>query len=437
MPYDIIIGRDEADRKKFGDRGLLSIGKGYVKMRQYYSLSNPIKLDVSRSHVILVAGKRGSGKSYTLGAIAEEISSLSDDAKKNIAPLIFDTMGIFWTMKYENEKDKVLLSSWDLKPRKLDVKVFVPFGFYDRFSEAGIPVDSSFSIKVSELGPEDWVLMFNLSVTDPISVLIERSIFSLSNKTDDYDLTNIIEEIRRDKNSSIEDKSAAVSLFEAAYTWGVFSSKGDKETLISDLLNPGITTILDLSMYNSVGKFNVRALVIGLLCRKIFRERMFTRKSEEIEAVKHGIDYLAYGSRKESPLVWIFIDEAHEFLPRNGETPATDSLVQVLREGRQPGISLVLATQQPGQIHRDVMTQSDIVISHRLTSQDDLSALNEMMQSYVYGSIKKHMDDLPDLKGSAILLDDNSERIYPIRVRPRYTWHGGESPSAVKAQKKL
>ena len=26
--------------------------------------------------------------------------------KHNIAPLIFDTMGIFWTMKYPNEKDE-------------------------------------------------------------------------------------------------------------------------------------------------------------------------------------------------------------------------------------------------------------------------------------------------------------------------------------------
>jgi hypothetical protein len=36
------------------------------------------------------------------------------------------------------------------------------------------------------------------------------------------------------------------------------------------------------------------------------------------------------------------------------------------------------------------------------------------------------------LRGSAILLDDNSERIYQMRFRPRFTWHGGEAPSAVK-----
>ena len=83
------------------------------------------------------------------------------------------------------------------------------------------------------------------------------------------------------------------------------------------------------------------------------------------------------------------------------------------------------------------MTQADIVIAHRVTSHPDLQALNHIMQSYLLDSIKKYMDDLPNLKGSAIILDDNSERIYPMRIRPRYTWHGGEAPIAIKAEKKL
>ncbi len=124
-------------------------------------------------------------------------------------------------------------------------------------------------------------------------------------------------------------------------------------------------------------------------------------------------------------------------MPLKGKTVATDALIQLLREGRQPGISLVLATQQPGQIHRDVMTQSDIIIAHRVTSKPDVEALNYIMQSYVIESIKKQMDDLPSLKGSAIILDDNSERIYPMRIRPRFTWHGGEAPTAIKAEKRL
>jgi len=107
-------------------------------------------------------------------------------------------------------------------------------------------------------------------------------------------------------------------------------------------------------------------------------------------------------------------------------------LVQLLREGRQPGVSMVLATQQPGKIHTDVMTQSDIVISHRVTAARDVNALNEITQSYMRSDIAAKLNGLPHLKGSAIILDDNSERIYPMRVRPRFTWHGGEAPMAIR-----
>jgi hypothetical protein len=59
------------------------------------------------------------------------------------------------------------------------------------------------------------------------------------------------------------------------------------------------------------------------------------------------------------------------------------------------------------------------------------------MQSYLLQGIAGYMNDLPSLKGSAIILDDNSERIYPIRVRPRFTWHGGEAPTAVGYKKEI
>ncbi|MEK6757663.1 MAG: DUF87 domain-containing protein [Nanoarchaeota archaeon] len=436
MGYDIITGRNESDKKNFGDKGLVYIGKGYVKMEQYTSLSNKILMDVARSHVILVAGKRGSGKSYTLGVLTEELSNLPKEVSQNIASLIFDTMGIYWTMKFQNEKDKELLNEWGLQPKNLPVKVFVPFGHYDSYIAKGIPAEEKFALGVGELGSEDWILTFGLDIVNPIAVLIERTITKLK-KQGTFDIDDIISNLEEDEKTTTEIKNAATGLFEAADTWGVFARKGEEPTQVSDLINAGMTSVLDLSVYNSVGAFNVRALVISLVSRKIFDQRMEARKKEEIQSVAKGFDYLTRQEKKETPLVWIFIDEAHEFLPLDKKTIATDALIQILREGRQPGISLVLATQQPGQIHRDVMTQSDLVIAHRVTSQPDIEALNHIMQTYLLDSIKRYMDELPSLKGSAIILDDNSERIYPMRIRPRFTWHGGEAPTAIKAEKKL
>jgi len=436
MGYDIILGRGKSDKLKFKDKGLILLGKGYVKMGQYTSLSNKILMDVARSHVILVAGKRGSGKSYTLGVLAEELSNLPKDTSQNIASLIFDTMGIYWTMKFKNEKDRNLLQDWELKSKKLPVKIFVPFGHYESYVEKSIPADEKFALDLAEMNPEDWILTFGLDIVNPVAVLIERTITRLKTQ-DSFGIQEIITELEADKKTPLETKNAAIGLFEAAQTWGVFAEKSKDATKVNDLVSAGTTSVLDLSVYNSVGAFNVRALVISLVSRKIFNQRMAARKAEEIKAVSKGLDYLTGQEKKEHPLIWLFVDEAHEFLPLTGKTIATDALVQLLREGRQPGISLVLATQQPGQIHRDVMTQSDIVISHRVTSAQDLQALNQIMQSYFLESIKQYMDGLPSLKGSAIILDDNSERIYPMRIRPRFTWHGGEAPTAIKSEKEL
>jgi DNA helicase HerA-like ATPase len=429
MPFNIVVGRNESDKKTFGNRGLAFLGKGYVTMGNYTSLSNPIYMDVARSHVVLVSGKRGSGKSYTLGAIAEALSDLSIEESANISPLIFDTMGIFWTMKFKNQKDADLLSEWGLQPKNVPVRVFAPFGYFQDYKDKGIEVDGEFAIKISDVEAADWVQLFELKFTEPIAVVIESVINELKEKKGSFGFDEIYNLILRAESVSQEVKNSAIALFDAARTWRVFDEQ--KGTSVKELILAGQTTIIDLSMYSSIGSFNVRALIIGLVCKRIFTERMNSRKDEEIQSVQHGIDYLRYQVRREMPLVWIFIDEAHEFLPKDEKTPSTESLVQLLREGRQPGISLVLATQQPGKIHTDAITQSDIVISHRVTAKLDIEALNAITQSYLYESISDKLNSLPRLNGSAIILDDNSERIYPMRVRPRFTWHGGEAPTAI------
>ncbi len=429
MVFNVIVGRGESDNKVLGMKGLAYIGKSYVNMENYTSLSNPIYMDISRSHVLLVAGKRGSGKSYTLGVISEAISEMQGEQDLNIASLIFDTMGIYWTMKFKNYKDKEMLSSWNLEPKDIKTEVFAPAGYFQEYSEKGIPVDKEFRIKLSELNSEDWISLFELNFTQDESVLIARVITNLKER-ETFNFDNIFEEIENESKTTQETKNSVISLFEVARSWKIFDEL--EGTAIRDLVKAGQTSIIDLSMYSSIGSFNVRALVISLVCKRLFIERMAARKEEEVTSVQRGLSsgYLSGGG--DMPLVWILIDEAHEFLVKEGKTPASDALIQLLREGRQPGISLVLATQQPGKIHTDAMTQADIVLSHKLTSDMDVAALNSIMQNYVLEGIKQKMNTLPKQKGSAILLDDNSERIYQIKIRPRFTWHGGEAPSAIR-----
>lgn len=431
MPYNIIIGRDEEDRKKFGDKGAVFIGRTYVKMGQITSLANNVFLDMVKPHVILLAGKRGGGKSWTMSCIAEEMANLPKEISRNISVILFDTMGIFWTMKYPNTRFERLLDKWNLKPEGSDIRIFTPAGYYETYKKKGIPVDYKFNIRTSELSPGDWCDVLNINIIEPLGLLISRSIKNLKG---DYSIRDIIEEIKKDRKVEDKMKDAAESMFLTVDGWGLFEKKG---TEVKDLMIRGKTSVLDLSCYTEVsGGWSIKALVIGLISRKLLRERITTRKIEELNEIKYGGKLIGEGRKKELPQVWIGIDECHKVLSKFEKTPATNDLIRLLREGRQPGISLILATQQPGVVHNDVLTQADIVISHRITAKPDIDALNSIMQTYLIKDLQSYLNNLPKLKGSAIVLDDNSERIYPIRVRPKKSWHGGEAPSAIKIDKK-
>jgi len=435
MVYDIIIGRSEQDRKKFGTEGSVLLGKHYVKMGQVTSLSNKIYMDVTRSHAVFICGKRGSGKSYTMGAIAEGIADLPEEINQNIAVVMLDTMGIYWTMKYPNEKDKDLLIDWGFKGKGLNVQIFTPFGYYDTYKKKGIPTDFPFSIQPNELTPADWCLTFGIDINSSVGVFIDRIIHEMTEEKGNYSVEELIEHIEKDEKIDATSKDGAINRFLSAKGWGLFKKEGTK---IEDLVKGGQVTVLDVSCYAvTPGAEQLRALVIGLVSQKLFIQRMIARKEEEFLDIKSRTEYLTekVEEKKQMPMVWLIIDEAHEFMPNVGKTTASHALITILREGRQPGICLVLATQQPGKIHTDVMTQSDIVLSHRLTAKIDVDALGMLMQSYMREGLDTQIDNLPRVKGAVVAFDDMNERMYAMRVRPRITWHGGEAPTAMPRKK--
>lgn len=430
--YEVVVGRNEFDRQKYGQKGTIFIGKHYIQMGRTTSLSNPVLLDVSKSHVVFICGKRGGGKSYTMGVIAEGISDLPPEVKENISVIILDTMGVYWTMKYPNKKDKLLLNQWGLQDKALNITIYTPKGYYSDFKKKNIPTDFPFSILPSELDANDWCMSFGISENEPVGVLIERVIFNLQEKNQDYSIKEIIAEIEKDKETEKEIKNAAKNRFLNADNWGIFDSKG---TQLKDLAKGGQVTVLDVSCYATIqDAWKIKNLVIGLIAKKLFNERMKARKNEEFVDIRQSMNYFSdrEETKQEFPLVWLVIDEAHEFMPVKDKTLATDPLVTILREGRQPGISLILATQQPGKIHTDVLTQSDTVIAHRITAKLDVEALGTLMQSYMQEGLVEQLDNLPREKGAAIIFDDTNEKMYPIRIRPRFTWHGGDEPSALK-----
>ncbi len=437
---EIVVGRSKSDVKKFGKRGTILLGKQYIRMGQTVTLSGEIYLDVAGAHVVFICGKRGGGKSYTMGSIAEGMHLLEDDVKDNLSFILLDTMGIYWTMKYPNHPDEELLKQWGLEGRGIDVKIYTPAGWYKKFKERGIPTDIPFTLKPSELTTDDWCMTFKLEKNSPEGILIDEVIQNFSDDDfTDYSVDDMMEEIERIDDATKESKAAVKNMLRSTRQWGVFSKEG---TSLRDLAVPGQISVLDLSCYAFMPDgWSIKALVTGIVSQKLFIERMKERKEEEFQSVDSAEHYFTTESnvKQEFPLVWLVIDEAHEFLPRDKKdaNPATQPLITIMREGRQPGISLILATQQPGKIHTDVMTQSDTVLSHRITARMDVEALGLLTQSYMKEGLTGAVDHLPREKGAAVLFDDSNERIYPMRVRPRFTWHGGDSPTAVKAKKEF
>ncbi len=439
MVYEIILGREQKDQEKYGTYGTVLIAKHYVKMGAVTALSQPVYLDLNKAHVVFVCGKRGSGKSYCMGVIAEGISKAPDEIRSRLSVILLDTMGIYWTMKFPNHKDEPLLKEWGLEGAATEnVKIYTPFGFFKKWKELGIPTDVAFALNPAELSPEDWNLTFELESTDPVAVFIERIIIQLRKTIGQYDIPDILQAVDEDKSEELRVKQAAKNRFLSVEEWGLFSPNA---TPIKELAEGGQISILDLSAYAVIPNgWRIKHLVVGLVCMKLFTERMKARKNEEFAAVHQAEHYIIEEHEEvkgeEMPICWIMIDEAHEFLPMQGKVASSDALITLLREGRQPGIAMVLVTQQPGKIHTDAMTQSDILLAHRLTAKIDTDALGSLLQSYLRTGLDKELANLPRVAGACIAVDDVNERMYPMRIRPRFSWHGGGAPGIIMEKKK-
>ena len=434
----IIAGRKKSDIDEYGTKGSIFLGKKYHEVDDKMILGNPIYMDISGAHVVFISGKRGGGKSYTMGVVAEGFDLLDDKVKNNLSIILLDTMGVYWTMKHPNDEiRRSVLEDYGLSPKGIDVKIFTPVSFYHKYKEKGIPTDVPFSLSAADLDHDDWCIAFKIKKYSLHGILIGDTISALKEHKGKFNIDDIMEEIKKHNDSSDETKKAVISMFNLAKSWGVFA---DESTHFLELAAPGQITVLDVSCYATMpGGWDVKALIVGLIAKHLFVQRMLYRKDEELNLLKKAdalVENKIYKEEKfkDMPLVWLVIDEAHEFLPKDKEdiNAATMPLVEIMREGRQPGISLILATQQPGKIHTDVMTQSDIFLSHRITAEIDVKALELLAQSYNRDGLQRAIDFLPKEKGTAVLFDDLNEQIHQIRIRPRVSWHGGNSPSALR-----
>ena len=393
------------------------IKEGVLRIGRYYaidgSLGSDVYLDGLKPHVILICGKRGYGKSYTMATIIEEMAMMEENLKKNIGVVIIDTLGIFWTMAFPNKKQEEELKKWKMDAKGIDIKIFSSPENVEEYKKKGIPA-RELVMKTSELAPYHWAQLFDLSLKDYVMAVIARAIDRMKG---DYSLNDLINEISKDEKVDERTKAIAENFLNMAKSWNLFGKDGIE---IKDIVKGGKISIIDLSPYGE----EIKVVITAIIARKIFEARVKERKKYEEALLKGG------KIKEEVPITWLAIDEAHVFLP-NEKSISKDVLIkQWMRQGRQPGVALLLATQRVASMDEEVLSHADIIISHRLTAQDDIDALNKVRPTYMHESIGEAVRRIGEERGVAVIIDDVSESMHVIKVRPRMSWHGGEEPSA-------
>jgi DNA helicase HerA-like ATPase len=374
-------------------------------------------LDDSRSRAVLICGKRGSGKSYTLGVIIEELIEAGD-----ALTIILDPMGIYHPMSLPNIDQERELWDWGMSAKGMPVHLLVPGDPEQRYGGREVIAElerrgvhiKPLRLNPSDLSPDSWCGLFDLSINDVMGIALYRAVQNLGRKRKElFFVSDIIAEIEMDGRVQDRTREALLNRLEMAVDWNLFS---DRYQEIWEMFDQRAVNIVDLSVLDP-GQYGLRALVVDVLARDIFRRRTIARRKEELGLVA------------DLPKVWVAIDEAHQFVPSGKSTLAKQVLIRWVKEGRQPGLSLIVASQQPSAIDSEVLSQCDVIIAQKLTNGEDIAALNRLSQDYMGGELKTYIRNL-NRRGQAVLVDDEQERVGMIEVRPRRSRHGGGEAKA-------
>ena len=142
---------------------------------------------------------------------------------------------------------------------------------------------------------------------------------------------------------------------------------------------------------------DVLPLVIGLVARIIFTVQQWTTKENQ-----HPICLLC--------------DEAHLYIPeRTSQDAASElslkSFERIAKEGRKYGVSLVVISQRPAEVNRTVLSQCNNFISLRLSNAEDQTVIKRLLPDNLAGLTEV----LPILDiGEALVVGDAS--LLPTRI---------------------
>ena len=336
-----------------------------------------VKLDLTRPQIIVICGKIGSGKTYTAGIVIEEYLKNNRD----MALIVLDIMGIYYSIKYPNI-DREGADLWrDVPPFgfKDYVEVLVPEGDKDKYPKG--TYDSTISLKPNQIKFDAWLELFQIKRTSPQGIVLEQ-IFRrlvLNNNNIDFSIDDLIgtldslETEAQMMNRSTFHKASATSIrgkLMAMQSWGIFSQEKGLE--IRDIVKKGKCIVIDIS--NS--EKSIGALLCSFIADRIYEERSKLAAQSSHERLGLEIEE----TTEYIPPVTLFLEEAHNYLPakRGEENFNIQALRKYIKQGRSPGLSLFLVTQEPGDLDSKALKQIYGVIIGNLTHKEDFEKLRDM-----------------------------------------------------------
>lgn len=418
----------------------------------------PITHDLSQEHVIAMVGKRGSGKSYTLGTFLEGLcttpgKSAIGQISGTRAALLFDTLGIFQWMDVTLSPDSPqgvireqynVRNGWSLDNEPaLNISIWSP---KTDVSQEQKSRHQQFTISYCDFTASDWGYLLGLDIyQDRMGQLLNDAYIKVTSEgwidengqhiaKQNYDINDLLNCIRLDyelvENYQSETRRAVLQQLSTYSRNSLFNTQG---TSLSDLLRPGMLSVLVMNKMSD----ELRFTLITTLIRRIMRTRIETSETEKNLAIRGEVLQKITSFKNNLPgLVippcWIAVDEAQNFLPSEKRSLAADVLVKLVREGRNYGISFIITTQQPTAIDQRIMSQVDTLISHKLTVQTDVEYIRRNLKSNLpdditYANSTLTWDSLLrslDI-GQAIISNTEAERTYIVDIRPRISAHGG------------
>ncbi len=431
-----VFGRDEKARAELDRKGTGYIGKLVSYPAGKFEEVGSAYLDLTSPHCMLVVGKRGTGKSYTLGVLAECFGTLEKSIRDRISVIVIDTMSVFHGLKMQNTHPwevNRLKDFENLTPSgfKDYAQIFVPSLLIDKLKEGGhnIAYDHLLQFSLHEIELTDWLSIFSLSATEPAGVLLVKVVDALKRQGQAFDFSDIYSSIDN-SNSPDQAKEALKGQFKIAENLGIFAKNG---TSYDDMAKGGQLSVLDISFLGRVVGLDVRNLIVALIGRKLLADRMVYSTLEmqsEAGLIDEKIDK---DIAKEHPIIYMIVDEAHLFLPNGSSTLSSDILIDWIKLGRHPGLSVILATQEPAALHESAIRQADIILAHNVTSNDDVAALGKAKQTFMTGSqdLEKMISTMEFRRGLTVLFDDKTRKMEMCIIRPRLSLHTGVDATAI------